>query len=120
MKKCIKCGVLKPLDMFCIDRSAKDGRCCTCKLCRNAYRKTWDDANREYKNIKAKDYYKDNAFYINKRTSEHARDLVNSGLCDKGCGNPIDYDRSTCRCTECLNKRNFYDKRYREEGVLWK
>lgn len=32
-KPCLKCGVIKPLEAFCIRRSRKDGRYCYCRDC---------------------------------------------------------------------------------------
>lgn len=43
MKRCPKCGAVKPFDMFDRDRSTKSGLASACKTCRLAYR----DSNRE-------------------------------------------------------------------------
>ena len=49
MKKCNKCGKVKSLEEFCRDRTRKDGREYRCKECKNAYNKTWYEANKERK-----------------------------------------------------------------------
>lgn len=54
MKKCIKCGIDKPLEMFHLDKSKKDGRVGACKECKKEYRKSYYDAHSE----KAKEYAK--------------------------------------------------------------
>jgi 5-methylcytosine-specific restriction endonuclease McrA len=35
-KPCLRCGVVKPLNSFCVRRSRKDGRYCYCKTCETA------------------------------------------------------------------------------------
>jgi 5-methylcytosine-specific restriction endonuclease McrA len=59
-KRCSKCKEVKPLEEFAVDRSAKSGRCPSCKACQAAYRKqnpdvmrNWRAANQEH--IKAYD-----------------------------------------------------------------
>lgn len=37
MKKCTKCGVMKPKSEFSKNKRAKDGLCYTCKSCQQAY-----------------------------------------------------------------------------------
>ena len=32
-KPCLRCGIVKPLEAFCVQRSRKDGRNCYCKVC---------------------------------------------------------------------------------------
>lgn len=47
MKRCIKCGVEKPLDMYYHCKAAKDGYKAVCKPCANAVVKAWTQKNPE-------------------------------------------------------------------------
>ena len=40
MKTCTKCNQVKPLEMFSKDKTKKDGRISTCKICHKEYYKT--------------------------------------------------------------------------------
>jgi len=54
LKKCTKCGELKPLEQFCKRAAAKDGRRSSCNTCTSASNRQWQRANpswREHKKI---------------------------------------------------------------------
>jgi 5-methylcytosine-specific restriction endonuclease McrA len=47
MKQCPKCGEIKPLTAFSINRVRKDGFCFQCKECSNIAKKAWYETNGE-------------------------------------------------------------------------
>ena len=49
MKKCSKCGVLKPLDMFNKRSASKDGHQPTCRSCTKVYDKDYRDTHPNHK-----------------------------------------------------------------------
>jgi len=71
MKICSKCGLSKPLENFCIDRSKPDGRYPSCNECRHADHQV----NREKRNAACCAYYQRNAeqlrAYALKYAAEH-------------------------------------------------
>lgn len=54
-KVCSKCGRELPIEAFGRNHTCKDGRCGTCKECKNAYTKEWWRKNREKKKAQAKE-----------------------------------------------------------------
>ncbi len=46
MKKCSKCGEVKPLDMFHRDKRKRSGRCCACRACQKTYSASFYLANK--------------------------------------------------------------------------
>ena len=48
-KVCNKCGRELPVESFGKNHTCKDGRCGTCKDCKNAYTKEWWKKNQEKK-----------------------------------------------------------------------
>lgn len=50
MKKCIKCGIEKPMDQFHNAKHKADGRQNTCKICQNNWRKSYDKKRRAENN----------------------------------------------------------------------
>lgn len=59
-KECTKCHIVKSLDEFHRARGKKTGHVSHCKTCRAEYKKRYDDARREEKNAKNREYYKNN------------------------------------------------------------
>lgn len=49
MKKCYLCQETKPLDLFYVDKTRKDGRATKCKACARTYVKKNIDPNRTHK-----------------------------------------------------------------------
>ena len=47
LKSCSKCAVAKPREMFCRDKTRRDGLACWCKDCLNERSRQWHSANRE-------------------------------------------------------------------------
>jgi hypothetical protein len=54
-KVCNKCGRELPVESFGKNHTCKDGRCGTCKDCKNAYTKEWWKKNQEKKKAQAKE-----------------------------------------------------------------
>lgn len=77
MKKCTKCGEVKPLVEFHSDITKIDGRQATCKPCRIATSKEYRIKNAEKVRLSASSrsakYYLNNAEKILSRTSEYQR-----------------------------------------------
>lgn len=61
-RKCPKCGIEKPLttEFFHRGKDIKEGFKSSCKVCRNADKKKWRDANKERVNSQAKEYHIEN------------------------------------------------------------
>ena len=68
-KKCSKCGIEKPLEEFCKDKSRKDGYAYLCKVCHNAHTKEWHKKNPTYK----VGYVRKNRAKINEQQRERRR-----------------------------------------------
>ncbi len=51
MKKCSKCRIEKPLDVFCVDNSRKDGRQNYCKECKQAWERSNSARRAEEKRV---------------------------------------------------------------------
>lgn len=60
MKRCSKCGEVKPLSEFYKKKGGKDGLCSICKLCEKVYRKQYCEQNRERESARKKQYYEQN------------------------------------------------------------
>lgn len=58
MKKCSKCGELKPISEFAINKLRKDGHASDCKSCRKIYRDKHYQEHKEYYKTKAAEYKK--------------------------------------------------------------
>lgn len=58
MKRCSKCGIEKPLNAFCHDRSRKDGHFPQCKECINEHSKEYYNLHKEEKKKYHKEYVK--------------------------------------------------------------
>jgi Fe-S cluster assembly scaffold protein SufB len=56
-KACTKCGIVKPLEMFAIDKRLKCGRASGCKACQ----KSWEIANKDKIAARRRRYYAENA-----------------------------------------------------------
>jgi hypothetical protein len=52
MKRCAKCGEIKPLIEFVPDKSCKDGRKNLCRVCASNYRLAWYHANKHRPDVK--------------------------------------------------------------------
>jgi 5-methylcytosine-specific restriction endonuclease McrA len=66
LKRCSKCGEVKPLDAFSRDKKGQDGRCAHCKACNAAYRAATVERRAEYQ----REYYAANA----ERRAEYRRE----------------------------------------------
>jgi hypothetical protein len=64
-KACTKCGDIKPIEQFCIDRSVRSGRHPVCKACEVKRVRAWREAHPDY-------------------VSRHVRDLRANGLARYG------------------------------------
>lgn len=60
LKRCPKCGEIKPLDQFHADRRRHDGRSAYCRQCRSAARKVAYEVDSERERQRARDYYEAN------------------------------------------------------------
>jgi hypothetical protein len=64
-KKCSTCGDVKPIELFHIDRSKKDGRKHQCRVCTNIGKARWRNANREHVNkSKMESYLRNREKYL--------------------------------------------------------
>jgi hypothetical protein len=70
MKKCTKCGELKPLAGFCKDRKSRDGHAWECKACNTARAVKWKSDNAEKARVTWQLWYADNC---EKRRAESLR-----------------------------------------------
>lgn len=61
LKRCSKCGEIKPLDDFFAQKTARHGRKSHCKLCSHQAGDDWRRANREHANAWATAYYRRHA-----------------------------------------------------------
>lgn len=64
MKTCIICKISKPLENFHKNSRAKDLKCNKCKLCSIAYKKEWDQKNKQSLKNYLHQYHKDNIIRI--------------------------------------------------------
>jgi hypothetical protein len=60
-KRCPKCGEVKNLSMFSVDKSSKHGHCSQCKECRRQSFDKWRSRNLGYAKRYMKDWHKENA-----------------------------------------------------------
>ncbi|HEX2737134.1 MAG TPA: endonuclease VII domain-containing protein [Acidimicrobiia bacterium] len=60
MKRCKKCGEVKPLADFYNETSGRDGKRATCKLCESATRRRWYQANSERAIARSLQWQRDN------------------------------------------------------------
>lgn len=60
MKKCSKCGEVKPLEEFNKDKSRKDGRQVRCRECEKQRNRQYNKVNREQIAERKKQYHQDN------------------------------------------------------------
>jgi 5-methylcytosine-specific restriction endonuclease McrA len=60
MKTCHKCGVEKPVEMFSVHKSRRDGLACNCKACEAARNKAWHESNKERAAANRKAWYESN------------------------------------------------------------
>lgn len=77
MKKCCRCGEIKPLDNFYINRHVKSGLSSKCIPCEKQYQIEYrsDEFNRKRKNINDKKYYHQNKEIFAQKRKEY--DLKN-------------------------------------------
>ena len=59
-KSCTKCGEVKPLEDFGVDKRIQSGRRTDCKQCNNAYKKKHYKENRDKYLARQKKHYEDN------------------------------------------------------------
>ena len=59
-KKCTKCGEIKPIEGFAVDSWNKSGRALSCKKCKNARNKKYQEENRDKIAAYKKKYYEEN------------------------------------------------------------
>lgn len=72
MKKCSKCGDVKPLDLFPKRKGAADGHRADCKACKRVIDNKWREANRDRMLAKMKEYHVANSDVIKTRAKEWA------------------------------------------------
>jgi hypothetical protein len=70
MKRCNKCGVVKPISEFHHDRRAKDGHVGCCRQCNINRVRQWEMANRERKNARARKWCSANPLKV---SAKHRR-----------------------------------------------
>lgn len=69
-KHCTKCGEIKPLTEYCLDKRNKDGRGPWCLSCNREIRKKNYNANPEPKRAKNAEWYKENKEKFRERRNE--------------------------------------------------
>lgn len=89
MKKCSKCHVEKPSEMFTKSKSTSSGLSCQCKQCKAGIDKKYREANHEKKKEADRRYYAANSDKIRRRAKDW-------------------YDTNTERVTEY--KRNYFQE----------
>lgn len=57
LKRCVTCGVSKPLDAFSRKADAKDGRNSWCKACQSVYHAAWKIANSDKVKVNSHSHY---------------------------------------------------------------
>ena len=67
MKRCSRCGEVKALGEFYLDKRRRDGRRADCKVCRSEYRRRYRLANRDVLNEKSRRYHEANRKQIAER-----------------------------------------------------
>ena len=70
-KKCCKCEQYKPLNMFSLQKTSKDGYYCVCKDCKNEYDKSYRDKNKNKIKERKKNYYLSNKDTVNASNKEY-------------------------------------------------
>ena len=113
MKKCVKCGEEKDLDLFAKGKGYKDGRRGTCKKCHTAYVTNYYNSNPDKKDAKNKmnTFYKPNYISHNITKEEYDEMLkLHNGKCHS-CKDrdavSIDHDHTCCKsgrgsCGKCV------------------
>lgn len=76
-KLCTKCGQVKPVSEFGLNKSKKDGLQCHCKECVKVYKKQHYEDNKQY--------YKDKAVAYRQAGREYLNDYKSHLVCSK-CG----------------------------------
>ncbi|MFZ3046178.1 MAG: hypothetical protein WA151_09710 [Desulfatirhabdiaceae bacterium] len=79
-KKCIKCGVIKPLSEFNHRRLSVDGYRNECRLCRKNYNATYQKINSEKIAEQQAKYRIDNHEKIKKRQSEYYANNIEENI----------------------------------------
>lgn len=78
VKKCIKCGIEKPLFDFAKDKTKKDGHVSTCKVCRKAYLNSfYSDTEKRLKKNEASrlDYHKNRDSILKKNKERYEKNI---------------------------------------------
>jgi hypothetical protein len=71
MKRCSKCGELKPLESFYKEKTARDGYRSDCKDCFAARAKDWYSKNREQTIARVKKWQQENAEHVREYRKRH-------------------------------------------------
>lgn len=101
VKRCSKCGGVKPLDEFHRDRGSRDGRQYYCKSCSRAMRAAWKARNPERARESARRSNTKRREKIHKWEREHTTPCVDCGQLTSG-----GYRKQpTQRCAVCENRR---------------
>ena len=66
LKRCTKCGEVKPLSEFCKDKIRKDGHTVWCKECKKKSNQEWYAVNSEEQNKKSQDWWRAHSQKINR------------------------------------------------------
>ena len=71
VKKCTKCGLVKPLDEFYIKNSSKDHHTYKCKECFAKYSKEYHQKNKELCRIRLQKWRAENSEYVKERDKKY-------------------------------------------------
>jgi hypothetical protein len=82
VKRCKKCGIVKPFEEFYREKGCRDGYRPECKVCNLAARKAWYAANREREIARVKAWQQANPDRVN--ASQRARHLANPNRAREG------------------------------------
>lgn len=100
-KKCSKCGERRPLDEFCKNKRARDGRSGECKECKRFYDRIRYLANKDEILCRNREWSANNRVWVNEyQQRRHAADP-----CERQAISAKYYDNHTERCRE-LSRRH--------------
>ena len=121
VKKCAKCGALKPLDEFHKRKISLDGLALKCKVCQKEYSKQHYEANKTTYSDKSKKYYAKNSSVIKAKSKQWAIDNPEQLAKTK-----VEYNKNNKAVISAKGKKYYAEnkeacaarsKRYRENNV---